>query len=312
MEDPNITMEVNIRLEEKKACRHAIVFNDELTSEGGTLVIDTTAYWTVHNRIIKLSDKNPADKSRLEIVFGRPVNQVHVLDFAGLTEEMRQNLADRLRMVYIGDEGQELFTSHALRRLWSQAYDDLEIVYFSFGIAYCEGDGRGWIGLLSMDQAIANVPYMLAQYLFRHAEGREIGARMLGGHFIGRLAAHFGMVDEGASVFQALVVTHLNHLFGPPRPRIIMEYLVKISKKARILKLKRRNMKKLILTSYTPTSRYAPGLGNEECSNCKFFSGKIKVLDPTLELEMHPENHTLDSSALLHELYNDMGKFGLE
>ncbi|GJY64844.1 hypothetical protein Tco_0466304 [Tanacetum coccineum] len=33
---------------------------------------------------------------------------------------------------------------------------------------------------------------------------------------------------------------------------LIMEYLVKISKKARILELKRRNMKKLILTSYTP------------------------------------------------------------
>ncbi|GJX45080.1 hypothetical protein Tco_0261756 [Tanacetum coccineum] len=33
--------------------------------------------------------------------------------------------------------------------------------------------------------------------------------------------------------------------------RVIMEYLVKISKKARILELKRRNMKKLILTSYT-------------------------------------------------------------
>ncbi|GKE78441.1 hypothetical protein Tco_1544561, partial [Tanacetum coccineum] len=57
-------------------------------------------------------------EQRLEIVFGRPVNQVHVLDFAGLTEEMRQTLADRLRMVYIGDEGQELFTSHALRRLF--------------------------------------------------------------------------------------------------------------------------------------------------------------------------------------------------
>ncbi|GJS21088.1 hypothetical protein Tco_0449720 [Tanacetum coccineum] len=35
---------------------------------------------------------------------------------------------------------------------------------------------------------------------------------------------------------------------------VIMEYLVKISKKARILELKRRNIKKLILTSYTPYS----------------------------------------------------------
>ncbi|GJS23911.1 hypothetical protein Tco_0452543 [Tanacetum coccineum] len=34
--------------------------------------------------------------------------------------------------------------------------------------------------------------------------------------------------------------------------QIIMEYLVKICKKARILELKRRNMKKLTLTSYTP------------------------------------------------------------
>ncbi|GJY12542.1 hypothetical protein Tco_0381851 [Tanacetum coccineum] len=33
---------------------------------------------------------------------------------------------------------------------------------------------------------------------------------------------------------------------------IIMEYLVKISKKARILELKRRHLKKLTLTSYTP------------------------------------------------------------
>nr|GEW14420.1 hypothetical protein [Tanacetum cinerariifolium] len=33
MDDPNITMEEYIRLEEEKAHRHAIVFSDELTSE---------------------------------------------------------------------------------------------------------------------------------------------------------------------------------------------------------------------------------------------------------------------------------------
>ncbi|GKG16039.1 hypothetical protein Tco_0358362, partial [Tanacetum coccineum] len=36
------------------------------------------------------------------MIFGRSVNRVHVLDFAGLTEEMRQTLAGRLRMVYTG------------------------------------------------------------------------------------------------------------------------------------------------------------------------------------------------------------------
>ncbi|GKB99595.1 hypothetical protein Tco_0985732 [Tanacetum coccineum] len=36
------------------------------------------------------------------------------------------------------------------------------------------------------------------QYLFRHAKGRKSGARLSGGHFIGRLAHHFGLViDDG-------------------------------------------------------------------------------------------------------------------
>ncbi|GKD86279.1 hypothetical protein Tco_1357433 [Tanacetum coccineum] len=57
-------------------------------------------------------------KQRLETICGRSVNRVHILDFAGLTEEMRQTLGDRLRMVYTRDEGQELFISHVWRRLF--------------------------------------------------------------------------------------------------------------------------------------------------------------------------------------------------
>ncbi|GJY28180.1 hypothetical protein Tco_0403947, partial [Tanacetum coccineum] len=72
--------------------------------------------------------------------------------------------------------------------------------------------------------------------------------------------------------------------------------------------------------SFSPgPSRSAPSLGNAECSNCKFLTvnikvlaGKIKVLESTLEMEMYPENHTLDSTVVLHELYNDMGEPGLE
>ncbi|GKD36998.1 hypothetical protein Tco_1257205 [Tanacetum coccineum] len=52
--------------------------------------------------------------------------------------------------------------------------------------------------LRSMDQGTANVPYLLAQYLFRHAQGRKSRARMSDGYFIGRLAEHIGLVsDEG-------------------------------------------------------------------------------------------------------------------
>ncbi|GKF30104.1 hypothetical protein Tco_0096446 [Tanacetum coccineum] len=41
--------------------------------------------------------------------------------------------------------------------------------------------------LRSMDRGVADVLYLLAQYLFRHADGRKSGAKLSGGHFIGRL-----------------------------------------------------------------------------------------------------------------------------
>ncbi|GKC82430.1 hypothetical protein Tco_1138147 [Tanacetum coccineum] len=58
-----------------------------------------------------------------------------------------------------------------------------------------------------MDRGTANVSYLLARYLFWHAEGRKSRARLSGGHFIGRLAAHFGLVsDEGLRGLS--VITH--------------------------------------------------------------------------------------------------------
>ena len=70
---------------------------------------------------------------------------------------------------------------------------------------------------------------------------------------------------------------------------------------------------------FAGSSRSTPNLGNTDCSNCKILAEKIrtletkiKILEGTLEMERHPENHTIESVAILHELYNDMGKLGLE
>ncbi|GKG60599.1 hypothetical protein Tco_0614161, partial [Tanacetum coccineum] len=52
-------------------------------------------------------------EQRLETIWGRLVNQVHVLDFAGLTDGLGQTLGDKLSMVYTGDDEEALFTSHA-------------------------------------------------------------------------------------------------------------------------------------------------------------------------------------------------------
>ncbi|GKD67073.1 hypothetical protein Tco_1309181 [Tanacetum coccineum] len=91
-----------------------------------------------------------------------------------------ETLGDRLSMVYTGDEGQELFTSHA----WRRGQEPEKVT------------GVDLFYLRSMDRGTANVPYLLAQYLFRHAKGRKSGTRLSGGHFIGCLTAHFGLVSD--------------------------------------------------------------------------------------------------------------------
>ncbi|GJY84385.1 hypothetical protein Tco_0497761 [Tanacetum coccineum] len=50
--------------------------------------------------------------------------------------------------------------------------------------------------LRNMDRGTTNVPHLLAQYLFRHAKRRKSRARLSGGHFIRRLALHFGLVSK--------------------------------------------------------------------------------------------------------------------
>ncbi|GKD56335.1 hypothetical protein Tco_1289722 [Tanacetum coccineum] len=64
-------------------------------------------------------------EQRLETIFRRQVNRVHTLDFEGLTPDVRQDLAERLRIVYTRDDGQEVFfkphqwRKHRMRRYHS-------------------------------------------------------------------------------------------------------------------------------------------------------------------------------------------------
>nr|GEU61250.1 hypothetical protein [Tanacetum cinerariifolium] len=163
---------------------------------------------------------------------------------------------DRLSMIYTGDDGQTLFTSHAQRRLfeirgplvrefmmelfstcrmsdtemrlnvadtlwagfraywqgservildkgdlrdyWMEISSDRDFLGPAplMGQALEKMAGVDLFSLCNMDQGTANIPYILAQYLFRHAEGRKRGARLSEGHFIGRLASHFGLVSD--------------------------------------------------------------------------------------------------------------------
>nr|GEV17309.1 hypothetical protein [Tanacetum cinerariifolium] len=69
-----------------------------------------------------------------------------------------------------------------------------------------KGDLSGyWIEISSDMDILRSAPSYLhqrsgseaaPQYLFRHAKGRKSGARLSGGHFIRRLAHHFGLVSD--------------------------------------------------------------------------------------------------------------------
>nr|GEV05926.1 hypothetical protein [Tanacetum cinerariifolium] len=61
------------------------------------------------------------------------------------------------------------------------------------------------------------------------------------------------------------------------------------------------------------TQSYSLGTSrNAECSNCKHLHGKIPVLEATVYMYMHPEQHKVNSATLFHEVYNNMGKLDLE
>ncbi|GKB97966.1 hypothetical protein Tco_0984103 [Tanacetum coccineum] len=62
----------------------------------------------------------------------------------------------------------------------------------------------------------------------------------------------------------------------------------------------------------TPTNYSLGSSRNRECSNCKHLRGKISVLKATMEMHMHPEQHTINSAALFHEVLNEMEKLDLE
>ncbi|GJX90915.1 hypothetical protein Tco_0344241 [Tanacetum coccineum] len=132
--------------------------------------------------------------------------------FDDLTPDMRHDLAVRLRMVYTGGDGQQEFMTWRQFILALVLHTEQEMAEAGFR-AYWAGSDRALekvtgvdlLYLRSMDRGTANVPHLLAQYLFRHAEGRKSGARLSGGHFIGHLAIHFGLVsDEGLRGLQVV------------------------------------------------------------------------------------------------------------
>ncbi|GJZ60556.1 hypothetical protein Tco_0616372 [Tanacetum coccineum] len=145
----------------------------------------------------------PRDQRHLWLRY--QVNRVHILDFEGLTPDMRKDLAERIRMVYIGDDGQEVFVSHAWKRLFRIRAPLVPEFILEFFSTCRIGDAmrdflrgapsytyiRDLHGLRGSQRS-----YLLARYLKLFASRRKHGAMIYGGQFVARLVKHFGLLTE--------------------------------------------------------------------------------------------------------------------
>ncbi|GJZ04206.1 hypothetical protein Tco_0537481 [Tanacetum coccineum] len=176
-------------------------------------------------------------EQRLEMIFGRQVNRVHILDFKGLTPDMRQDLAERPRMVYTRDDGQELGGSRrsmtwrqciialGLHTIEEMAKDEFRAYWLgSERVIPDKGDlSDYWVGIFCGRDFLRGSPsytYIrdpVQRLCHRQAKGRKSDARLSGGHFIGRLAHHFGLED----ILLSIVTRKL--------PLIDMDELVKLN-----------------------------------------------------------------------------------
>nr|GEU87474.1 reverse transcriptase domain-containing protein [Tanacetum cinerariifolium] len=163
MDNPNITMEKYIRLQEEKS------LSRDFESEFLTIVLDDTL-------------------TSSEALSRKPtICHLYHLRIRG-THGSSTRLRDTLRMVYTGDEGHELFTSHAWRRLFEIRAPLVQEFNLEF-LSTCK---------MSDTEMGLDVAGTLCFQLdgARHAEGRKSRARLSRGYFIGCLAAHFGSVSD--------------------------------------------------------------------------------------------------------------------
>nr|GEV93993.1 integrase, catalytic region, zinc finger, CCHC-type, peptidase aspartic, catalytic [Tanacetum cinerariifolium] len=162
---------------------------------------------------------------------------------------MRQDLDERVRMVYTGDDGHEIFVSHAWRRLFEiraplfhdfileflstcrignkMGLDAADTLCFQLGGARRSMTWRqfflalglhtaekmakdGFEALVGEDFLRASPSYTyirdsLRRLCHRHTKGSKSGARLSRGHFIRRLAHHFGLVsDDGLGILSVV------------------------------------------------------------------------------------------------------------
>nr|GEV89635.1 hypothetical protein [Tanacetum cinerariifolium] len=125
MDDPNITMEEYIRLEEEKAQKHGISFDESDDEDYMNLFVNGTLFNLIKNLYVPFGIPfNPkryckdVDYARMLRRPRREIHKVQVFDFGGLPDLMAEGLSARMLMEHRDAQGQSMFTSRAWRRLF--------------------------------------------------------------------------------------------------------------------------------------------------------------------------------------------------
>ncbi|GJV76794.1 hypothetical protein Tco_1508378 [Tanacetum coccineum] len=168
MDDPNITMEEYIKVEEEKACRHGKVYNWE------TATYDRIWYDDDVHDLRSVETKFPT------IVFNDTLTsevalscEPTVFDFGGLATEMAEGLSGRMLMEHRDAQGQTPSYT-AIRDL---------MLRLCHRLIACSIAGRSQepekvtvtdlFYLKGIDIDSVNIPYLLARYLRRFASRRK-------------------------------------------------------------------------------------------------------------------------------------------
>ncbi|GKA75023.1 hypothetical protein Tco_0781401 [Tanacetum coccineum] len=110
-------------------------------------------------------------EQRLETIWSRPINQVHILDFKGLTPRDEVGSGSEVE--------DDIFWRGAIDRDFLCPAPSYVLIR----------DPVRRLCYRMITYSISSRGQALEKYLFRHADGRKSGARLLGGHFIRHLVA---------------------------------------------------------------------------------------------------------------------------
>nr|GEV83543.1 hypothetical protein [Tanacetum cinerariifolium] len=194
MDNPNITIEEYIRLEEEKAQKRRKVFNWE-TAKYGKIWCDED----VHD-LRSIETEFPA------IVFNDELSSEKTLSHEPTISSLNNNEID-IRISFDEFDDKDYTVEGYTKDIVHDFKQRLETIFRRQVNRVHTLDFEGLTLDMSMNRGAANVSYLLAQYLSRHAEGRKSGTRLSGGHFIGRLAHHFSLVSDDR-LRGLFVVTH--------------------------------------------------------------------------------------------------------